>query len=255
MKLTKKEMEFAVKTYEDVRYAKRGLMFKKSKKKRKDPSKIKGVVDFYEFGNAQAAHVKKGKLNIIMTMGSNELLDWIMDFSISFKKVPYKKPDQKSKVRVHNGFLKSYMNMRGWVHEIVKGLEDGDKLLIQGHSMGAAMSTLMAIDIDYNFPGKLKTDVILTGSPRVGNKHFVESYNKRVGAITTRFVYKSDLVPLVPFKFLGFKHVVTETHLGKKRIMFSILNHIMRKGYNNVLVAGYAEAKTNKKRDSNGSKS
>ncbi|MFZ4617904.1 MAG: lipase family protein, partial [Rectinemataceae bacterium] len=52
------------------------------------------------------------------------------------------------------------------------------------------------------------------GAPRVGNKAFMESFNRRVPH-TFRYRYANDLVTHLPPAVFGFRHVPQPKQLGK----------------------------------------
>jgi hypothetical protein len=71
------------------------------------------------------------------------------------------------------------------------------KLLITGHSLGAAMATLLA---SLKEPSALYT----LGSPRVGDRNFVASLG---GIQSFRYVDCCDVVTELPPAFLGYEHL------------------------------------------------
>ncbi len=72
----------------------------------------------------------------------------------------------------------------------------GRDLWITGHSLGAALATLLAASLDG--PGPRIQGVYLFGSPRVGDDPFVQAYNRRYARITYRISNTSDVVTSVP---------------------------------------------------------
>ncbi|NLO49060.1 MAG: lipase family protein [Clostridiales bacterium] len=146
--------------------------------------------------------------------GSNSAEDWKTNLRFWKKTIPY--GNTRSKIRVHSGFLYAYKNplVRESIHG--KMSEDIKRILITGHSQGAALAVLCAVDLEYNFPEK-DIEVILFGCPRVGNGAFVRSYNKRV-CKTVRVENGNDIVTKVPPKLLGYCHVGAKLHIGAVRI-------------------------------------
>lgn len=65
--------------------------------------------------------------------------------------------------------------MNWWEVMILKAQKN--ELVITGHSLGGALSTLAAFD--FNNLG-IKTNLITFGSPRVGNEKFAKELNKRL---------------------------------------------------------------------------
>lgn len=138
------------------------------------------------------------------------------------KSIPYN--NSKSKIRIHSGFSNAYQSVREFIHQRLKdsGLK---KVFLAGHSLGGAMATLCAVDIQYNFPG-LEIDVVTTGSPRVGNPAFAKSFNKRVPN-SIRIVNKKDVVTKLPPFIFFFKHIKDKFKIGKCAWwkLFSVKNH------------------------------
>lgn len=78
--------------------------------------------------------------------------------------------------------------------------------IVTGHSLGAALATICAIDIS----DQLK-EVYLFASPRVGNSNFANYYNKKLNDKTYEFNTDGDEVPSMPLSAMSdkecYKHV------------------------------------------------
>ena len=98
--------------------------------------------------------------------------------------------------RVHEGFLATWTALRDPIESWLAGVR-GTRLVVTGHSLGAAMATLMAA---------LHPNAILVtfGSPRVGNADFIEAW---AGRDVRRYVDCADIVPQVPPRMITFRHV------------------------------------------------
>lgn len=218
MILTNEEMQGASlisKTDADIRLKE----FKKfwtieSKEKNYDFDKMKEVWPegtYFNFGNVEGWHGEiKGKF-LIMTRGADSLLDWLMCLLFSKKTIPYEGTNEK--IKVHNGFIADYKKIRNFVHDLVRGTDKD--IIVYGQSKGATLATFAALDIQYNFPDK-KIGSFTSGSPKVGNKAFKESFEKRLPD-HRRFDYGSDLITQIPPKFFGYEDVGLFTHFGPKR--------------------------------------
>ena len=194
----------------------------------KQKNEILTVIDDKET-DIQCYIRKSGNRLLITFRGSDSLKDWAADFKFWKKTIPY--DNKKSKIQVHSGFLGTYKskNVRGKIHSLAT--KDIEKIQITGHSYGAALATLCALDLEYNFPEK-DYEVILFGSPRVGNGAFKKSYDKRVFK-TLRVENKMDIVTKIPFMFLGYRHVGTKISVGNFLNIFSKGNHHLQKYYRN----------------------
>lgn len=97
---------------------------------------------------------------------------------------------------VHNGFQEEVNKIWALILPLLVNAE-GKKMFIAGHSLGGAMATIAA--------SRLKdqcTALYTYGSPRVGTRSFIKSFN----VPHYRHVNNNDIVPKVPFAFLGYKH-------------------------------------------------
>lgn len=152
--------------------------------------------------------------------GSDSHKDRIVDSKFWKSVIPYN--NYRSKIRVHSGFISTYKSksIRG---RIQKEIEKNKikKVALTGHSYGAALAILCAVDLEYNFP-KNDYEVIVFGCPRVGNKYFQKSYNLRVFK-TLRVENVNDLVTKVPFACMGYRHVGASLKFGCKST-FSVPN-------------------------------
>lgn len=149
---------------------------------------------------------------VIAFRGSEEtgVADWITDLKISQQVFPYKESSNKN-IKVHYGFIEAYQSVRD---AVLKGAKETKlkKVICTGHSLGGALATLAALDIQFNCPDK-EVSCYTYGSPKVGNRDFAESYNKRVPN-TFRFVNGIDAVPQIPP--IAYEHVGKELKLQSK---------------------------------------
>ena len=105
--------------------------------------------------------------------------------------------------RVHRGFKEEVDELWPMVcDDIGRTVNVGKNLWICGHSLGAAMATIMAnrceCDVELNDPIELYT----YGSPRVGWPTYVKSF----GTVHHRWRNNNDIVTTVPPRLLGFRH-------------------------------------------------
>jgi len=148
----------------------------------------------------------------IMFRGTDSLWGWITNFMFSKKVIPYEGTNPK--IKVHNGFLKDYLVIRDFVHKKIKET-DKEKIYVHGHSKGAALTVLCALDIQYNFPEK-EIGSFGIGTPKIGNEEFVRSFNGRLPDFIN-IENGSDLIPQIPPRFFGYRHVENKIHIGKER--------------------------------------
>ncbi len=121
-------------------------------------------------------------------------------------------------VRMHRGFTEAYLSVRDDVHRYIKeSLQKGGakRYRITGHSLGGAVATLCAVDLQYNFGQQITLEAYTFGSPRVGNQAFVDSYNRRMPD-TWRVVNGWDAVVGVPAPWQGYRHVDSDIKLARR---------------------------------------
>lgn len=106
---------------------------------------------------------------------------------------------------VHNGFQEEVNKL--W-NDILPNLDKAkDKtFFITGHSLGGAMSTIATSRLSD------QVDALFTyGSPRVGTRSFVKS----IAHIPHyRHVNNNDIVPKVPFAFMGYRHTCNPRYIN-----------------------------------------
>lgn len=173
-----------------------------------------------------------GESVYITFRGSEKRLDWETNFNFSQAVIefrqdviegeivqereqvyPYKDPST-SGAKMHRGFSTAYLSVRGQIHRYLKDRNTVTHVTVTGHSLGGALATLCAVDVQYNFPN-LAIAVYTFGTPRVGNDGFRESFNRRVPN-SYRIIYGMDMVPALPRPWQGYRHVDTEYRLGSR---------------------------------------
>ena len=141
--------------------------------------------------------------------GSFNLQNWISDFT--FAKVNYTShPD--CGCEVHKGFYAEWNSM---AKDILKGVSvlhqrhPSADVLVTGHSLGAAVSILAALDVAKFITPKVT--LYNFGEPRVGDAAFAK-YTTTVlpGGKQFRLTHKQDPVPHIPLIKWGFLHAPHE---------------------------------------------
>jgi hypothetical protein len=125
---------------------------------------------------------------------AGKLLDLVAD--ARFKLVPF------GAARVHQGFLTAYESLRDAIGHWL-GPADGKRLVITGHSLGAAMATLLAAERE-------EAELVTFGSPRVGDPAFVDRF---AGRAVRRYVDCTDGVTAVPPSLIGYAHLAGERYI------------------------------------------
>jgi triacylglycerol lipase len=133
---------------------------------------------------------------VLAFRGTADFPDDIAD--IRFSQAPY--PYDSNAGLTHIGFTQAYGSCRAAVIAAVTALPAGITLYITGHSLGAAVATLAALDVAVNTP--FKQPIIYTiASPRAGDPNFANRFDSTLVTSTIRswrVVNMFDLVPLLP---------------------------------------------------------
>jgi hypothetical protein len=125
---------------------------------------------------------------------------------IQFNRVPW----QQGAGMVHAGFAKAALALMEPVREwLQSGALPVKHLMLTGHSLGAALATLLATVFH---PAQLVT----IGSPRVGDQAFAASFG---GIDSTRFVDCCDAVTDIPPEGLLYSHVTPMTYISRDGIL------------------------------------
>lgn len=112
---------------------------------------------------------------IIAFRGTSSTTNWIADIIASQKKFKYIKED----CLTHRGFTNIYASARGQIISALAKLSSDKTLYITGHSLGAALATLCAVDMAANT--SFRCPLLFTfGSPRVGDPAFAKAFAKYV---------------------------------------------------------------------------
>jgi hypothetical protein len=116
-----------------------------------------------------------------------------------------KKLEEPRRGRVHKGFSDALDEL---LPEISAAVADYKRdILFTGHSLGAAMATIMA---SIRAPKSLYT----FGSPRVGDEEFVESLKE---VETYRYMDCCDVVARIPPSLLGYRHHGKRMYIDSQR--------------------------------------
>jgi|GEM_PF-881459 len=147
--------------------------------------------------------------------GTEKGIDWINNLQFRQQIYPYG-DESTTDVRFHRGFMAAYFAVRDRLLEVVRAFPQAP-LTVTGHSLGGAIATIAALDVQYNITQHTGQAIELYtyGAPRVGNAALVNSFRQRVPN-SYRFVYGWDVVTRVPRAWQGYEHVPELQHLGNR---------------------------------------
>eukprot|EP00658_Telonema_sp_P-2_P013727 TRINITY_DN15204_c0_g1_i1.p1 TRINITY_DN15204_c0_g1~~TRINITY_DN15204_c0_g1_i1.p1 ORF type:complete len:288 (-),score=54.07 TRINITY_DN15204_c0_g1_i1:272-1135(-) len=148
------------------------------------------------------------KARIVSFMGTDgNIKTWIDDI-LAVKQKPYQ-ADGCSNCSVHAGFDATWKGLKPQVLTALDTLPPGP-VYVTGHSLGAALATLCAIDLATEF--KVQPAAVMTvGQPRVGDTNFAAFYHSKVHS-HWRATHHRDPIPHLPYQWMGYEHVSTEVY-------------------------------------------
>jgi len=120
-------------------------------------------------------------------------------------------------IQVHDGFQKTFERTSdGLLAGVQAGLASTgvNKVLVTGHSLGAAIATIDAIMLKRILDPSVEINAPVFGLPRVGNKAWADFVDTNLGAGITHVTNQQDPVPTVPPLFLDYVHPAGEIHIN-----------------------------------------
>ena len=102
--------------------------------------------------------------------------------------------------KIHSGFHAQYLDNGRQIFNIIRNSDPKTKIYWVSHSLGSALSCLGIADV-FRELGRNVTGAILFGTPKIGNKEYVKSWDAKFAARTWCVINGSDGVPLGPRYF------------------------------------------------------
>jgi hypothetical protein len=156
---------------------------------------------------------EKMKRISIVFRGSESKADWYYDLQI-FKRQLH------DDVYVHKGFWNqlhindNYEKIKKKVDELLAIEENKDfEIIITGHSLGAALSTLFGYEYSREIPQKVT--VVSFASPRVGDGGWRNAFDAQENLTHYRVSNNRDVVTAAPM--FWYKHVGINIHLSESK--------------------------------------
>ena len=164
------------------------------------------TVEFYNKDGAQAYRFMN-KIDLVIACRGTQPTEF-NDISADLKAMPVV---AETVSRVHRGFKAEVDELWPMISEDLARKTNRDKeVWFCGHSLGAAMATIMAsrCALNYDFP---EVDCLFTyGSPRVGWPNYVKSLK----ICHYRWQNNNDIVTRVPLRLMNYKHDGTRMYIG-----------------------------------------
>ncbi|KAJ2793672.1 hypothetical protein H4R20_006473, partial [Coemansia guatemalensis] len=187
------------------------------------------VIDYTWHNNSPPSvgyigHNDYTRIIIVAFRGTANAEDWIQDSEFSFDPWPSHIPG----AMVHHGFLNAYQSVSDKVKRSISQLAAKYplyKIVFTGHSLGGAQSAICAVDVLRQKPElKSRSHLYTYGMPRIGNEAWADGVDK-LGIPIYRVVYENDLVPHIPFQWLGYRHFSQEVWIHQNKTVFCGKSH------------------------------
>jgi pimeloyl-ACP methyl ester carboxylesterase len=192
---------------------------------------INPVKDIVPFGFVAKAPAPANDL-VVAIRGTASIWEWIQDARYNKVTCPF----AQGAGQTEDGFTDVYMSMvvaaDGTLPRLVDVLKalltatPGVTLTVTGHSLGASLATLLALDVKEN--AGVAASVVTFASPLVGDSQFTLTYNTEVPD-TWRIANTVDLIPKLPPVFWGYDEVnqlFPVNSFGKVKLVPACAHHL-----------------------------
>tara|TARA_R110000822_G_scaffold104249_1_gene231022 strand:- start:960 stop:1724 length:765 start_codon:yes stop_codon:yes gene_type:complete len=164
------------------------------------------TIEFYNKDGAQAYRFQN-KSDLIIACRGTQPTEF-QDIGADLKAFPVL---AETVSRVHRGFKTEVDELWPMICEDINRKSNLKKdLWFCGHSLGAAMATIMASRAMYNRELGNPVELFTYGSPRVGWKGYCSS----IGVLHHRWKNNNDIVTTVPLRIMGYRHHGTEHYIN-----------------------------------------
>ncbi len=163
--------------------------------------------------------------------GTDSFADMFADIMIYRDKTPDEM--QVAGGYIHRGFFLQYSSILSKVRE--KVALTSKPLIFTGHSLGGALATLFALTVKTENPTR-HVSCCTFGSPKVGNKAFVNAFNSKVD-VSIRIVNNHDGVTYRPT--FGYAHVKGYKLIQNKSAENTLITYFVGSSQDHTLASYY----------------
>ena len=150
---------------------------------------------------------------ILIFRGTQRTTEWLLNLT-ALQINPQGEDTPQFVGQVHRGFVNIYQDLVTQTREIARKLDPNKPCYISGHSLGAAIATLAAMDLAIILPQfRPQLRLYTYASPRIGNPAFANAHSQLIPN-HYRVVNLADLVPLVPSTV--FFNNINYVHAGQE---------------------------------------
>lgn len=164
------------------------------------------TVEFYDRDGAQAYRFMNKDDLVIACRGTEP--SQFSDIAADLKAIPVV---AETISRVHKGFKSEVDDLWPMIcDDLIRPANKGKKVWFCGHSLGAAMATIMASRCFHYASVPDPEELYTYGSPRVGWRKYVKS----LGVVHHRWKNNNDIVTTVPLALMGYVHHGEQNYLN-----------------------------------------
>lgn len=174
---------------------------------------IQGPDEYFQGKNVHGAFQTESDILYITFFGSESPADYFDNMIHLLIDAPFS--GAPAGMQVHAGFSRGYDRVKDQIRVRVQAHLDAGhtRVVVEGHSSGAAIATLCAADLWYLYESRgIDLFCFPSASPRVGNRAFAEEFDRHIEC--RRYINGDDLFPSLPGEGMGFIHVGIPHRIG-----------------------------------------